>query len=256
MAVTNETYFELRDLLDTLHRETSSEVVVSTIGRCGTTIEVGPVSHVSLIHRFEGLPGVQRLCIQGNSFEGWEAEFALKNVDVLRELRRYKPVGERKALVQAAFRTAPGPSKPRIQGNAKSSLWVVGFAGHEVAASFGSKLQSAGCRVKLIGPAILVEDPWLQAYLTDFTEEPSDKGAEEKQQDVVNHPSHYASESGLEAIEVIEAFFHGSAFLANTFKYIARAGKKGGEAKRLEDLKKARWYLDREIKREEAYEDS
>lgn len=124
------------------------------------------------------------------------------------------------------------------------------------AASFGSKLQSAGCRVRLIGSAILVEDPWLKAYLTDFIERPSDKGAEEKQQDDVNHPSHYASESGLEAIEVIEAFFHGNAFLANTFKYIARAGKKGGEAKRLEDLKKARWYLEREIKLEEAHEDS
>lgn len=76
------------------------------------------------------------------------------------------------------------------------------------------------------------------------------------QRDEVNHPSHYASESGLEAIEVIDAFFHGNAYLANTFKYIARAGKKGGEAKRLEDLKKARWYLEREIKREDAREDS
>lgn len=85
---------------------------------------------------------------------------------------------------------------------------------------------------------------------------PSSDEAAEVQRDEVNHPSHYASESGLEAIEVIEAFFHGNAFLANTFKYIARAGKKGGEAKRLEDLRKARWYLEREIKREEAREDS
>lgn len=76
--------------------------------------------------------------------------------------------------------------------------------------------------------------------------------SETPKQDNVNHPSHYASESGLEAIEVIGAFFHENAFLANTFKYIARAGKKGGEAKRLEDLRKARWYLEREIKREEA----
>lgn len=96
----------------------------------------------------------------------------------------------------------------------------------------------------------------LRELLDGLHREPSDKGAEEKQPDAVNHPSHYASESGLEAIEVIEAFFHGNAFLANTFKYIARAGKKGGEAKRLEDLKKARWYLEREIKREEAHEDS
>lgn len=223
MALTNEAHFEWRELLDILHREPSAEVAVYSIEGCSTTIKVGPVSDVSLIHMFGELPGVRRLSLSCNSFGGWEAEFSLKNEDVLRELRRYKPVGERQRLVQ------------------------------EAAASFGSKLQSAGCRVRLIGPAILVEDPWLKAYLTEFTEEPSDKGAEEKQPDNVNHPSHYASESGLEAIEVIEAFFHGNAFLANTFKYIVRAGKKGGEAKRLEDLKKARWYLEREIKREEAH---
>lgn len=64
--------------------------------------------------------------------------------------------------------------------------------------------------------------------------------------DSVNHPSHYQSDSGLEAIDVIEAFFMRNYFLGNVFKYIARAGKKGD---RLEDLKKARWYLDREILR-------
>jgi protein of unknwon function (DUF3310) len=226
MALTNEDFFELRDMLDTLYREQASDLEVSTIEGQGTTVKIGPTSYGSIIFGFGDLPGVQRVTLAGDSFGGWEAEFSLKNGDVLRELRRYKPVGERQRLVQ------------------------------EAAASFGSKLQSAGCRVRLIGPTILVEDPWLKAYLTEFTEEPSDKGAKEEQPDAVNHPSHYASERGLEAIEVIEAFFHGNAFLANTFKYIARAGKKGGEAKRLEDLKKARWYLEREIKREEAREAS
>ena len=256
MALSNEEYFELREMLDALHREQASELEVDIIDGQGTTVKIGPTAYGSVIFGFEDLPGVQRVKLAGSSFGGWEAEFSLKNEDVLRELRRYKPVGARQRLVQEAFRNAPGPGKPRVQGSAKSALWIEGLDGQEAAASFGSKLQSAGCRVRLIGSAILVEDPWLKAYLAEFTEEPSDKGAEEKQQDDVNHPSHYASESGLEAIEVIEAFFHGNAFLANTFKYIARAGKKGGEAKRLEDLKKARWYLEREIKREEAREDS
>lgn len=255
MALTDEDFFELRDMLDTLHREQASDLEVSTIEGQGTTVKIGPTAYGSIIFGFEDLPGVQRRMIAGNSYSGWEAEFALKNEDVLRELWRFKPEGARKQLVQEAFRNAPGPGKPRVQGRAKSALWIEGLDGQEATASFGGKLQSAGCRVRLIGSAILVEDPWLKAYLTDFTEEPSDKGAEEKQPDDVNHPSHYASESGLEAIEVIEAFFHGNAFLANTFKYIARAGKKGGEAKRLEDLKKARWYLEREIKLEEAHED-
>jgi hypothetical protein len=64
--------------------------------------------------------------------------------------------------------------------------------------------------------------------------------------DAVNHPSHYTS-GGIEAIAVIEAWglgFH----LGNAVKYISRAGKKD-PAKTLEDLQKARWYLDREIAR-------
>ena len=58
----------------------------------------------------------------------------------------------------------------------------------------------------------------------------------------VNHPPHYKS-NGIEAIDVIEAFklnFN----LGNSLKYILRADRKG---KRLEDLKKAAWYLTREV---------
>jgi hypothetical protein len=64
--------------------------------------------------------------------------------------------------------------------------------------------------------------------------------------DAVNHPPHYQSDTGLEAIDVIEAFFLNNAFLANVFKYIARAGKKGDY---VENLLKAQWYLQREIDR-------
>lgn len=60
--------------------------------------------------------------------------------------------------------------------------------------------------------------------------------------DTVNHPPHYKA-GGIEAIDVIESFglgFH----LGNVVKYILRAGRKGyGD----EDLRKARWYLDRRI---------
>lgn len=60
--------------------------------------------------------------------------------------------------------------------------------------------------------------------------------------DAVDHPPHYSA-GGIEAIDVIEAF--GLNFrLGNAIKYILRAGRK---AATVEDLKKARWYLDREI---------
>jgi len=60
----------------------------------------------------------------------------------------------------------------------------------------------------------------------------------------VNHPDHYGGEDNpYEAIKVIEAWELGFN-LGNTVKYIARSGKKGAA---LEDLKKAVWYLNREI---------
>lgn len=62
--------------------------------------------------------------------------------------------------------------------------------------------------------------------------------------DPVDHPPHYTFGS-VEVIDAIEAWqlgFH----LGNAVKYIARADHKGT---RLQDLRKARWYLDREIER-------
>jgi hypothetical protein len=61
----------------------------------------------------------------------------------------------------------------------------------------------------------------------------------------INHPDHYGGDTTYEAIKVIEAWelgFH----LGNTVKYISRAGKKSSE-KEIEDLEKARWYLNRHI---------
>lgn len=65
-------------------------------------------------------------------------------------------------------------------------------------------------------------------------------------QEQVDHPAHYGGKDNpYEAIKVIEAWELGFC-LGNTVKYICRAGKKDGVVK---DLKKARWYLDREIAR-------
>jgi Protein of unknwon function (DUF3310) len=67
--------------------------------------------------------------------------------------------------------------------------------------------------------------------------------------ETINHPLHYGgADNPYEAIKVIEAWslnFN----LGNTLKYIARCGLKSPEA--VEDLKKARWYLDREIQNRE-----
>ena len=63
--------------------------------------------------------------------------------------------------------------------------------------------------------------------------------------DPINNPSHYAAGRKYETIEVIEDWDL-SYRLGNATKYISRAGRKD-PAKTVEDLKKARWYLDREI---------
>lgn len=60
--------------------------------------------------------------------------------------------------------------------------------------------------------------------------------------DMVNHPPHYKT-GGIETIDFIEAKglnYH----LGNVIKYVTRADHKGN---RLENLKKAQWYLEREI---------
>ena len=62
--------------------------------------------------------------------------------------------------------------------------------------------------------------------------------------DPINHPDHYTSHpSGAECIEITEWFPFN---LGNAIKYIWRCGKKGDS---LDDLRKARWYVDREITR-------
>ena len=69
--------------------------------------------------------------------------------------------------------------------------------------------------------------------------------------DIVNHPPHYTT-GKYEVIDVIEDWglgFH----RGNVVKYLARAGKKQNNNE-LTDLRKALWYLERDIKRLEAAE--
>jgi hypothetical protein len=64
------------------------------------------------------------------------------------------------------------------------------------------------------------------------------------QPDLVNHPPHYTSHpSGVECIDVVE---HMTFNLGNAIKYIWRADEKGNA---LEDLRKAAWYVQREIEK-------
>ena len=68
--------------------------------------------------------------------------------------------------------------------------------------------------------------------------------------EMINHPDHYLKETGFEVIDVIEAWDLDFC-LGNAVKYIWRAGLKKNA---LEDLSKAVWYVNREIKRIEKAE--
>jgi len=71
--------------------------------------------------------------------------------------------------------------------------------------------------------------------------------------ETINHPTHYnespaTCEKCGSRIECITVVRHFNFNLGNVIKYIWRAGLKDRDA-HLEDLKKARWYLDDEVKR-------
>jgi hypothetical protein len=65
----------------------------------------------------------------------------------------------------------------------------------------------------------------------------------ESARETVDHPDHYNTIPGIECIDVVE---HLSFNVGNAIKYLWRCDHKGAP---IEDLKKARWYIDREIQR-------
>lgn len=76
-----------------------------------------------------------------------------------------------------------------------------------------------------------------------------DSGLITDEPDMVNHPSHYQSKAGIEVIDVMEAFTEGLTGIeavdtSNVIKYICRWKDKNG----LQDLNKAKWYLEHLIK--------
>jgi Protein of unknwon function (DUF3310) len=68
------------------------------------------------------------------------------------------------------------------------------------------------------------------------------KTGDASKRETVNHPTHYNEHpSGVECVTIAEGFNFN---VGNAVKYLWRAGLKGN---RIEDLKKAQWYVEREI---------
>ena len=112
----------------------------------------------------------------------------------------------------------------------------------EIAAHFGTRYQNVyAVRRKMETPMIAKEDNWKTLSVTT-SNTPMQVEMFEHETDPVNHPAHYKV-GGIETIDFIEAkdlSYH----LGNVVKYVTRADHKGNK---LEDLRKAQWYLTRAI---------
>lgn len=76
-------------------------------------------------------------------------------------------------------------------------------------------------------------------------------GEKTKKEDNITSPNHYVTDKGFEVFDVQEAFIHelkgmAASYWCNVVKYILRFQRKNG----VEDLKKARYYLDKLIEKE------
>jgi len=83
-----------------------------------------------------------------------------------------------------------------------------------------------------------------KARMQSSIERPAPDIVAQHHTDMVNHPPHYKA-GGIETIDFIEAKELGY-HLGNVVKYVSRADHKGNK---LEDLKKAQWYLARAIEK-------
>lgn len=106
----------------------------------------------------------------------------------------------------------------------------------EAATKCGVRCPTCGLPCRRISPSHLTEHQCEAGHEWSVVAQPKE---------MVNHPSHYGGDVEHEVYKCLRAWgLEIDAFLWTVCKYIARAGKKGPK---LEDLKKAQWYLNNRI---------
>lgn len=103
---------------------------------------------------------------------------------------------------------------------------------------------------KFEGLIQIVDDVGDRQWFTSDCYELVDEEEILKENDKVNHPSHYQTAGGIEVIEYIASLLGDNVkyyYLGNVIKYISRFDKKNG----VEDLEKARFYLNKMIEMED-----
>jgi hypothetical protein len=135
---------------------------------------------------------------------------------------------------------------------APSTTWAQQFKGERGTIVDIVDEEPYGLNVKMNSQSLgFAESELVRADLVDVLDEISEAlwvKAMEPVEDEVNHPSHYKwLPNGLEVIDITENLMNN---LGNVVKYVLRAGHKTEDP--LTDLRKAAWYINREIKRLEA----
>ena len=143
--------------------------------------------------------------------------------------------------------------KPKVKKVSRASLMRQYYNGNphatpvEVAKKFNTTYQIAYMCKKEMAKKKLAEakEKWNAVWQPPaMVPMPEPVKPEEPKSDPVNHPAHYKV-GGIETIDFIEAKALGY-HLGNAVKYITRADHKGN---RLQDLQKAKWYIDRAIEK-------
>lgn len=136
------------------------------------------------------------------------------------------------------------------KANMKSKIMMMLRQGVE-AKKIAEKLGTSTSYVYVVRSEVKESDPEVKSKTKDkplsLYETHLKNSLAQARLDMVNHPPHYTA-GGIETIDFIEAKKLGYN-LGNVVKYITRSDLKGD---RLENLKKAQWYINREIKNAEA----
>jgi hypothetical protein len=140
-------------------------------------------------------------------------------------------IGTSLANVYATLKSKPKPAAKKTVNKWKTLA----------VSTSNDKLSQAAVHLKHLMPS--AEQPHRVVYQTEVGDGTM-KFVKPPESDSVNHPAHYKV-GGIETIDFIEAKDLGY-HLGNAVKYITRADHKGN---RLQDLQKAKWYIDRAIEK-------
>lgn len=124
--------------------------------------------------------------------------------------------------------------------------WPNGFR-YEITAinnGFANVRQTRGGNLSSVYSIFTIEDYW-QGHKVKASPIEAVQATDILEQDIVNHPSHYKFDNGVEVIDLTEQL---NFCVGNAIKYLARAGRKDPD-KAIEDLEKAEFYVKREIAR-------